>query len=234
MLFVYHNMRLSSKRTTLSVLRALLGLSVEELANLIDKSVPTIRSLESGRLKLGEETARRIAKETGVSIYWLLAADPSKEPFSEDDLGVRWPYSKEIFELIQVQGDKSPFTQPEITPAVLHAATVRHCLDWLPIFASAQKAGKGDLAVFSLRRFFAEMGERFGADHKVAREASRDSRLITPDGEKYAFLYRDPPLSERPDALLLSMPKRARRKTKKLPSQPSPANAHHASGRTSS
>ena len=207
-------MRLSSKRTTLSVLRAMLGLSVEEFAALIDKSVPTIRSLESGRLKLSEETARKIAKETGVSIYWLLAAEPSEEPFSEDDLGARWPYGKEIFELIQVQGDKSTFEPPETTPAVLHAATVRHCLDWLPIFASAQKADKGDLAVFLLRRFFAEMEKRFGADHKTAREASGDSRLTTPDGEKYAFLYRDFPTG-RQNPLLLSMPKRSRRKTKK-------------------
>jgi transcriptional regulator with XRE-family HTH domain len=215
MLFMYHNMRPSSKRTTVSVLRAMLGLSVEELADLIDKSVPTIRSLESGRLKLGEETARRIAKETGVSIYWLLAADPNEEPFNEDDVGARWPYDRSIYESIQAQGAGSMFAQPEITPAALHATTVRHCLDWLPIFAAAQKSGKGDLAVFSLRRFLAEMKERFGEDYTIARAASENARLITPNGERYEFLYGELQPSGRKEALLFPMPKRSRRKTKK-------------------
>jgi transcriptional regulator with XRE-family HTH domain len=212
---MYQNMRLSSKRTTVAVLRAMLGLSVEEFASLIGKSAPTIRSLESGRLKLGEETARKIAKETGVSIYWLFAADPSKQPFSEDDLGVRFPYGKDIYEHVQARAAGALFTPPEITPAVLHATTVRHCLDWLPIFAAAHKAGKGDLAVFSLRRFFAEMKERFGEDYEIAREASEDSRLITPEGKRYAFQYAHFQSSGRRQALLLAGPHRHRRKTKK-------------------
>jgi transcriptional regulator with XRE-family HTH domain len=229
---MYQNMRPSSKRTTVAVLRKVLELPIEEFAGLIGKSVETIRSLESGRLKLGEETARKISEETGVSIDWLLATDPSKKPFTEDDFGVRWPYDREIFESIQAEQHKSSIQASEIAFEVLHAATVRHCLDWLPIFASAQLAGKGDVAVYLLRRFFGEMKERFGSDYDIARQAAADSNLTTSDGEKYAFLYRA--LNEPPDALLLSIPKRASRKARSSPLQPSPENAHPEGGHRSS
>jgi transcriptional regulator with XRE-family HTH domain len=179
----------------------MLGLSVEGFANLIGKSAPTIRSLESGRLKLSEETARRIAKETGVSICWLLEDDPTKEPFVEEPSGIRLPYHKAAYEVVQSQGAESWYTPQDVTPALLHATAVRHCRDWLPIFAAAQKAGKGDLAVFLLRGFFAEMAERFGADYEIAREASKNSTLTTGDGSKYYFAYGSM------DAALLPVPK---------------------------
>jgi len=229
MLFVYHNMRLSSKRTTVAALRAMLGLSVEEFAGLIGKSVPTIRSLESGRLKLSEETARRIGKETGVSIFWLFEDDPTKEPFVEEHSGIRMPYDKVVYEVVQSKGAESGYTPQEVTPALLHATALRHCGDWLPIFAAAQIAGKGDLAVFLLRRFFAEMTERFGADYQIAREASINSRLATGDGKKYDFIYGPP------GAALMPVPKggwRIRR-PKSSPSPPSPASARRAGARKS-
>jgi transcriptional regulator with XRE-family HTH domain len=212
----------------------MLGLSVEELAELICKTVPTIRSLESGRLKLGQETALAIAQETGVSVYWLLAGDPSTEPFGEDQGGVRFKYSKDIYEVVQSQGAESGYPPLEITPTLLHAATVRHCTDWLPIFASAQKAGKGDLAVFLLRRFFAEMKERFGWDLELARDACTDSRLTTADGNKYFFIYRAGQGGWPEWGALMAVPKRAAKKAKSSPSQPSSANAHREGGRTSS
>jgi transcriptional regulator with XRE-family HTH domain len=230
MLFMYQNMRLSSKRTTVAVLRAMLGLSVEEFANLIGKSAPTIRSLESGRLKLSEETARRIANETGISIYWLLEDDPTKEPFVEETSGIRVPYHKVVYEMVQSQGAESGYTPQDVTPALLHATALRHCGDWLPIFAAAQKAGKGDLAVFLLRRFFAEMTERFGADYQIAREASDNSRLTTADGSKYDFGY-----GPRGAALFL-VPKGGWRlpKLKRSPLPPSSGNAHPEGARKSS
>jgi transcriptional regulator with XRE-family HTH domain len=208
----------------------MLALSVEEFAGLIGKSVPTIRSLESGRLKLSEETARRIAKETGVSIYWLLEDDPKKEPFVEEQGSIRLPYDKGIFEVVQSQGAESGFTPKEVTPASLHATTVQQCADWLPIFAAAQKAGKGDLAVFLLRRFFSEMKERFGADYEIAREASRNSRLTTADGSKYDFLYGDFLSSGHWCGVLMPVPKGGWRipKTKRAPSPPSVASARPA------
>jgi transcriptional regulator with XRE-family HTH domain len=54
------------------VLRQILGLTVEEFAKLIGKSLTTVNSLETGRLKLSEETAFRISQETGVEMHWLL------------------------------------------------------------------------------------------------------------------------------------------------------------------
>jgi hypothetical protein len=76
------------------------------------------------------------------------------------------------------------------------------------------------------------MKERFGSDYDIARQAAADSNLTTSDGEKYAFLYRA--LNEPPDALLLSIPKRASRKARSSPLQPSPENAHPEGGHRSS
>lgn len=62
----------SLRRTSVARLRLELGLSVEAFAALINKSVPTIYSLESGRLALSQQTAQAISRVTGANIYWLL------------------------------------------------------------------------------------------------------------------------------------------------------------------
>jgi transcriptional regulator with XRE-family HTH domain len=67
----------SAQRTTTAVLRLATGLSAEEFAQLIGKSLPTVRSLESGKLALSESTAGAITKKTGIHLGWLLNADPS-------------------------------------------------------------------------------------------------------------------------------------------------------------
>jgi hypothetical protein len=109
-------------------------------------------------------------------------------------------------------------------------------LDWLPIFAAAQKAGKGDLAVLLLRRFFGEMTERFGAAYQIAREASENSRLTTADDGKYDFRYgpRGAGLFRVPKGGW-RIPKAFRnRKPKIEPLPPSSGNAHPEDARKSS
>jgi hypothetical protein len=157
-------------------------------------------------------------------MYWLLDDDPTKEPFVDEQGGIRLPYDKGIYEAVQSRGAESGFTPPDVTPAVLHATAVRHCGEWLPIFAAAQKAGKGDLAAFLLRRFFTDMAERYGADYQIAREASQNSRLTTADGSKYDFVY-----SPR-GAALIRAPKGGWRvpRLKSSPLPPSSENAHPA------
>jgi transcriptional regulator with XRE-family HTH domain len=67
----------SSRRTTTAVLRLAIGLSAQEFSLQIGKSLPTVKSLESGKLALSEATAAVISQKTGISLGWLLAGDTS-------------------------------------------------------------------------------------------------------------------------------------------------------------
>jgi transcriptional regulator with XRE-family HTH domain len=62
----------SQAKTKVAQLRQVSGLSVEEFADFIGKSVDTVRSLESGRLSLSRGLAEEIQEESGVNINWLL------------------------------------------------------------------------------------------------------------------------------------------------------------------
>ncbi len=92
---------ISKQKTTVSALRQLLGVSLEDFAVVIDKSVSTVASLESGRLKLSQSTALEISKATGVALEWLLSHKPKSEPYSLDAQGNRTPYSKDVYERTQ-------------------------------------------------------------------------------------------------------------------------------------
>lgn len=89
----------SERRTAVAVLRASLEMNVEEFGELIGKSIPTIRSLESGKLKLSERLAAEIAIQTGVDPRWLLAGDP-KTPI-RDIAGGQW--RRGIYEQLRVR-----------------------------------------------------------------------------------------------------------------------------------
>jgi DNA-binding XRE family transcriptional regulator len=68
----------------LALLRREAGLLQKELAQLIDCSLDTVKSIETGRLNLSHDLADRIRFETGVSREWLLLNDPSKGIVSEN------------------------------------------------------------------------------------------------------------------------------------------------------
>jgi transcriptional regulator with XRE-family HTH domain len=75
----------STLSTVVAVVRHETGLSAQEFAELIGKSYPTLKSLESGRLKLSERTALDISRATGVSLEWLLAGDPKTLPTTHQE-----------------------------------------------------------------------------------------------------------------------------------------------------
>ena len=83
----------SQFRTTAAVLRSILNKSAEAMAEFVDCSISTIKSVESGRLKLSPSLAERMYHETGISKQWLLAGDPLAPPISwRDD-----PYTFQAF-----------------------------------------------------------------------------------------------------------------------------------------
>ena len=95
-------MRPSKLLHPVAVLRQILDLKQKELADLLECSADTIRSIELRRLGLSEELAERIAEATYVGVAWLLAGDPKAEPI--DDIGQ--PYERTFFESAQANRRK--------------------------------------------------------------------------------------------------------------------------------
>jgi transcriptional regulator with XRE-family HTH domain len=166
MLLMYQNMRPSSKRTTVAVLREILGLSVEEFAALIGKSVPTIRSLESSRLKLGEETAVEISKKTGVSLKWLLDGKPELEPYYESGSAPK-PYDLSVFEELRAAEQYGHSSPVRDTDEGVTCESILYALQALPIFYSAISKGKETLMHYHWSKFLENMREKFGIDDRT-------------------------------------------------------------------
>ena len=192
-------MRPSERRTTVAVLRNMLGLRIEDFAKLIDRSVPTIRTLESGgsqRLSLSEKTALAISKETGVAVEWLLAGDVAVQPYSalRSPAGDTLPYNKGIFEMIQAAKAKTGVSgfAAELSAAELQVEALRTNLDWFPILLSAHKRGEADIAIFIMNQHLREMARRWPKDCNAAAEVNGKARFITADSHaQYTFEYKE-------------------------------------------
>jgi DNA-binding XRE family transcriptional regulator len=87
-------MRPSPQRHTLAVLRTLVGFTQKQLAQILDCSVPTVQAIELGKLKLSMELAMRVSFQTRISTEWLMAADVSQPPVTNEGK----PYTKALFE----------------------------------------------------------------------------------------------------------------------------------------
>jgi transcriptional regulator with XRE-family HTH domain len=85
----------SERRTTTAVLRLATGLSAVEFAQLIGKSLATVKAIESGKLALSVQTAAVISAKTGIGLKWLLTGDPAA-PMTDAD---GEPWSVEMQEL---------------------------------------------------------------------------------------------------------------------------------------
>ena len=70
-------MRPSPLRHPLAVLRYIIGLGQQDLADLCGCSRPTIQAVELLKLRLSKNLAIKIADATGVNVAWLLDSNPN-------------------------------------------------------------------------------------------------------------------------------------------------------------
>jgi hypothetical protein len=77
-------MALPQHKTTLSVLRSIIGIRSErsesEFATAIGRSTSWMKKASCGDIPLTSTVAKAIAYETGISSSWLLANDPTAPP----------------------------------------------------------------------------------------------------------------------------------------------------------
>ena len=93
-------MQPSPLKHVLAIVRTTVGLTQKELAAVLGCSVPTIQSIELGRLKLSEGLAQRVVENTGVDLACLLHNDPSQpvldqtgQPYTRAEFD-RWQANK--------------------------------------------------------------------------------------------------------------------------------------------
>lgn len=147
-------MRTSLKRTTVAVLRSILGMKVGEFAELHGCTVHTINSLESGRLKLSEVMAERIFHETGIAPKWLLDDDVSAPPKS-----ARWePFTREIF--VATEANKA--TQDKQKPHFFAIEFANLAGTLRDILAGANRTGRYRMAHYRIEKFLDQMAGEYG------------------------------------------------------------------------
>ena len=94
--YTYCNMALPKHKTTLSVLRTILGQGPGNaacFAKKIRKSESWLTKVSCGQMPLTEDAAVHIGYETGINVRWLLNGDPTKPPLDKDSN----PYTAETY-----------------------------------------------------------------------------------------------------------------------------------------
>jgi transcriptional regulator with XRE-family HTH domain len=224
----------STKKTPVAVLRHEIGLTVEEFAELIGKSVSAVNSLETGRLALSEETARTIAVQTGVALSWLLNGNAKQKPYRNYTVkGTALPYTRDYFEEVQYARGRK-LIQPKLAPLApelrLWPALNAIC-QWISVHHRACEDGDGEFACYLMRKAIEPLIERFGKDDKVALEANKYARITLANGDQFGFRdFNGLGITLVPSTIVDDAPKK-QRVAKSSPLPPSPGYAHRASGR---
>jgi transcriptional regulator with XRE-family HTH domain len=103
----------------LRTVRKLYGLSQQKLANLVGCSLPTIKQIETGRLRPSAGLADRIYMQTGLDPGQLLDNFMPEEPLH----AMGMPLSKETFEWMQ-KGHQENQSQDHVDQRLRHLAEI--------------------------------------------------------------------------------------------------------------
>ncbi len=149
-------MRPSPQRHTVAVLRQIIGLGQKELAELVECSRPTIQAVELGKLKLSDKLASRIARETGISLKWLMDDNVNAPPVERDGD----PYSRQVFERVQ---SNVLFQDAGVVDGLVRMSLVLNTSRIAAILLAAYKRGKFPLCSYKLGKALEELSDEFGA-----------------------------------------------------------------------
>jgi transcriptional regulator with XRE-family HTH domain len=156
-------MRTSSRKTTAAVLRSIIGIKNQDMAERCGCSVDTIRSVEIGRLKLSEKLATKMFHETGISPEWLLNGDPSAPPISRSGD----PYTRAKFDQAQASKLKNHYDQP--TPWSRNLDAFGFCTRIIAILESAATRKNYHMALYKVHTALGSLQRELGVDEELYR-----------------------------------------------------------------
>lgn len=151
-------MALPKNKTTLSVLRTILGQgpgNAARFAKKINKSESWLTKVSCGQMPLTRDAATVIAYETGISLRWLLEGDVSIPPHTGDYQA----YTQETYALYRKR-DRNDHDSEDCDLAEQEFAGCVYALTQI-LRASIEK-NRGGLFTFHLGNFVDEMNKSFG------------------------------------------------------------------------
>jgi hypothetical protein len=127
----------SKRKTTVAVLREILGLDGQQdyFATLVGMSPSWVRHASCGVLPLTRKVAYQIAFATGVSPEWLLADDVAQPPMTSD---LSRPYDRNAY--VEYQNKKRA-SFPELTDPLAEAAAKKIPMSLLKILSAIYASG---------------------------------------------------------------------------------------------
>jgi len=144
----------STEKTCAAKLRVITKETDADWADILGKSVHTIRHLEAGTLKLSAAMAAKMNYASGISIKWLMDGKHKVPPISADGR----PYTKKIYD--EVRARKKSFA------TVRERDVKKTVLDVLraicAILVSANRKRNFHLAVYRTAKALAEWRDEFG------------------------------------------------------------------------
>jgi len=182
-----------SKKHNVARLRAFLNgrekFDQEQFAELIGCSVHTLQSIETGRLKLSEELAHRIASETWVDVDWLLKNNRRARIVGTPQVMKRGgplvlnpSYTFECYERAQA----SKIRPDEYKAEGLSAIHLDHIARTLrAILFSAHKRRRLNVALWKVSKFLSVCKEQFGFSQRMALQHEREQEALERAAEQW-------------------------------------------------
>jgi len=148
-------MRKSQQKTPIAVIRSIIGMSAQEFAKLIGRTVHTVKSLESGRLPLSEDLAMQISGETGVLVESLLDYNPDYPPMT----GEGFDFTLAAFEdyRAELAAGKTTWEHKGFSKYLGKTLTA--------IAQQAEDKPKFNLLMYRAEKFFDKLCEEFDLEH---------------------------------------------------------------------
>lgn len=175
-----YNLRRMSKpgkKSTLAVLRGIMGITAAQMGKRLGCSQHTINSIEINRIALGEERATKLLTQTHISPDWLLANDPKALPISASGD----PYTHEsferaeAFERAQAEKGKGFFDHP----IVRLTNAIGFCAQLFAILESAKAQKKYHMAAYKVGKALDSLRNEFDQDLKIY-DVTHSSLVIHP------------------------------------------------------
>lgn len=167
-------MRPSPQRHTLAVLRTFLGLTQKEMAEIAERSRPTIQAIELGKLKLSFDLAHQIHMKTAISHHWLLNDDVTKPLLGDDGM----PYTKAAFDTRRALLLAPARTDADACLELwdVWSMFARHIRIVFVLYTEAYKQGKVPMAAYkSMMATIKVMKDTFDIDSTLIEKVMADA-----------------------------------------------------------
>jgi transcriptional regulator with XRE-family HTH domain len=145
-------MTTSVRGQKLATLREVCGLTQKELADLVGRSVHTVRGIEQGKNVLGERLAGKVARATGVSMAWLMVDSITKPPFTQ----LREALTREEFQSYRVS-----FLKEDMSTREVAAVAAKLVAAFEQLVKEASETTMFDLAVYRVAKFLSDFERDF-------------------------------------------------------------------------